>query len=172
MTDTGYAGTDYALDREIQAEVLEQSVCAWEHMLSAPRLGGRAGAEILARRPQFRGVRIKTDLKAYARMLVEAGLHLGCAIGATVSSGSSTPLAEATQQALIQCIGNHRPARCKNFVVSSHHRPYWSGQVRRHGTLLNEPALPTQTLKIARERLEEARSMLRSLDSSAKERRS
>jgi hypothetical protein len=32
--------------------------------------------------------------------------------------------------------------------------------------LLNEPALPTQTLKIARERLEEARATLRSIDSS------
>jgi hypothetical protein len=31
--------------------------------------------------------------------------------------------------------------------------------------LLNESAVPTQTLKIARERLEEARAMLRSIDS-------
>jgi integrase len=172
VTDTGYAGTDYALDREIQAEVLEQSVCAWEHMLSSPRLGGRAGAEILARRPQFRGVRIKTDLKAYARMLVDAGLTLGvCDWGYCVFRIEYSA-----------CRGNaagpnpvyREPstcARCKNFVVSSHHRPYWSDQVRRNEALLNEPALPTQTLKIARERLEEARSMLRSLDSSAKDRR-
>jgi hypothetical protein len=30
--------------------------------------------------------------------------------------------------------------------------------------LLNEPALPTQTLKIARERLKEALAMVRSID--------
>jgi hypothetical protein len=41
--------------------------------------------------------------------------------------------------------------------------------VRRCERLLNEPALPTQTLKILRERLEEARAMLRSIDSTAKE---
>jgi hypothetical protein len=173
VTDTGYAGTDYALDREIQAEILEQSVCAWEHMLSAPQLGGRAGAEILAKRPQFRGVRMKKDLKSYARMLVEAGLTLGiCDWGYCVfrveysacrgSAAGPNPV-------------NREPstcARCKNFVVSPHHRPYWSDQQRRHEELLNEPALPTQTLKIARERLEEARSVLRSIDSSTKGRRS
>jgi hypothetical protein len=36
----------------------------------------------------------------------------------------------------------------------------------RHEALLNEPALPTQTLKIARQRLEEARAMIQSIDSS------
>src|SRR5574341_743604 len=51
ITDAGYVGTAYALNREIHAEVLEQSVSAWEHMLSAPELGGRAGSEILAKRP-------------------------------------------------------------------------------------------------------------------------
>ena len=173
VTDTGYAGTDYALDREIQAEILEQSVCAWEHMLSAPQLGGRAGAEILAKRPQFRGVRMKTDLKSYARMLVEAGLTLGvCEYGYCVF--------RVEYSACRGTVAGPNPAyrepstcaRCKNFVVSSHHRPYWSDQVRRHEALLNEPALPSQTLKIARERLEEACSMLRSIDSSTKERRS
>jgi integrase len=171
VTDTGYVGTDYALDREIQAEILEQSVSAWEHMLSAPQLGGRAGAEILAKRPQFRGVRIKKDLKSYARMLVEAGLTLGvCDWGYCVFRVEYSA-----------CRGNaagpnpvyREPstcARCKNFVVSSHHRSYWLDQARRHEALLNEPALPTQTLKIARERLEETRSMLRSIDSSTKER--
>jgi integrase len=77
ITDSGYAGTDYVLEREIRAEVLEQSVLAWEHMLSAPQLGGRAGREILAKRPQFRGARMKDDIKTYARTLAEAGLLLG-----------------------------------------------------------------------------------------------
>lgn len=170
ITDQSYVGTDYALDREIHAEVLEQSVLAWEHMLSAPELGGRAGSEILAKRPQFRGVRMKGDLKAYARMLVEAGLILGvCDYGYCVY-----------RQEYSACRGNaagpnpiyREPstcARCKNFAVSTQHRPYWFEQMRRCEALLNEPALPTQSLKIARERLEEARAMLLSIDSSAKE---
>jgi integrase len=170
ITDAGYVGNDYALNREIHAEVLEQSVSAWEHMLSAPELGGRAGSEILARRPQFRGGRMKKDLKAYARMLVEAGLTLGvCDWGFCLY-----------QQEYSACRGNaagpnpvnREPstcARCKNFAVSTQHGPYWLDQVRRSEALLNEPALPTQTLKIVRKRLEEGRATLRSIDSTAKE---
>jgi len=74
VTDTGYAGNDYALAKDIEAHILEQSVCAWEHMLSASALGGRAGAEIIAKRPRFQGARMKQDLRSYARLLVEAGL--------------------------------------------------------------------------------------------------
>ncbi len=169
VTDRGYVGNDYALDREIDGQILEQSVTAWEHMLSAPQLGGRAGAEILTKRPRFRGVRMKDDLKTYARMLVEAGLVLGvCEYGYCVF-----------RQPYSACRGTdagpnpvyREPstcARCKNFVVSAQHRTYWLEQVRRCEALLNEPALPTQTLKIVRERLDEARVMLRSIDSSAR----
>jgi hypothetical protein len=171
ITDQGYAGTDYALDREIDAEVLEQSVLAWEHMLSTPELGGRAGIEILAKRPQFRGVRIKDDLKTYARMLVEAGLILGlCDYGYCVYREEySACRGNATGPNPV----NREPSictHCKNFAVSAAHRPYWLEQMSRCELLLNEPALPTQTLKILRERLEEARAMLRSIDSTAKER--
>jgi hypothetical protein len=54
-------------------------------------------------------------------------------------------------------------ARCKNFVVSSEHSSYWLDQARRHEALLRDPSLPTQTLKIARERLTEALSIVRSI---------
>ena len=140
-------------------------------MLSTPELGGRAGTEILAKRPQFRGVRMKDDLKTYARMLVEAGLVLGvCEYGYCVFRVETSA-----------CRGNaagpnpvHREpstcARCKNFAVSAAHRPYWLEQIRRCEALLHEPALPTQTLKIVRERLEEARAMLRSIDCATEER--
>jgi integrase len=170
MTDTGYAGTDYALEREIRTEVLEQSVVAWEHMLSTPELGGRAGREILARRPQFRGARMKSELKSYARALVEGGLILGiCDYGYCVY-----------RQPYSACRGTlsgpnpvyREPstcARCLNFAVSSPHRPYWLEQSRRCEELLKEPALPTQTLKIARDRLEEARSVVRSIDAAGRD---
>jgi integrase len=171
-TERGYVGNDYALDREIHTEILEQSVSAWEHMLSVPTLGGRAGSEILAKRPQFRGIRMKADLKAYARMLVEAGLILGiCDYGYCVYREEySACRGNATGPNPV----NREPStctRCKNFAVSVQHRPYWLEQLRRCELLLSEPALPTQTLKIVRERLEEARATIRSIDSTAKEER-
>jgi integrase len=169
-TDNGYAGSDYRLTQEIDAEILEQSVNAWEHMLAAPGLGGRAGEEIVANRPRFRGKRIKEDLASYARLLVDAGLVLGvCDWGFCVY-----------REEYSACLGNaagpnparREPstcARCQNFVVSEQHRPYWADQVHRCQGLLDEPALPLQTLRIVRARLDEARSLVRAIDSGAKE---
>ncbi|MDO9481736.1 MAG: hypothetical protein Q8K34_03630 [Hydrogenophaga sp.] len=165
VTDCGYAGSDYRLNQEIETEILEQSTAAWEHMLAAPGLGGRAGAEIVAKRPHFRGARLKQDLKSYARLLVDAGLVLGvCDWGFCVYREEHSA-----------CLGNAagpNPARrepstcgrCKNFVVSQQHRAYWVEQVRRHEALLDEPALPLQTLRIVRERLNEARALIHSID--------
>jgi len=170
VTDYGYAGSDYRLNQEIEVEILEQSAAAWEHMLAAPGLGGRAGAEIMAKRPRFRGARLKQDIKSYARLLVDAGLVLGvCDWGFCVYREEHSA-----------CLGNavgpnparREPsacARCKNFAVSDQHRPYWVEQVRRHEALLDEPALPLQTLRIARERLDEARSLIRAIDAASKE---
>ena len=165
ITDQGYAGSDYRLNQEIDAAILEQSVGAWEEMLSAERLGGRAGAEILAQRPRFRGTRMKQDLKRYARMLVDAGLTLGvCDWGFCVyRQPHSACLGTATAPNPVR----REPstcARCQNFTVAEKHRGYWLEQVRRCEALLNEPALPTQALKIARARLTEALKILRSLD--------
>ena len=165
ITDTGYAGTDYRLNQEIDAAILDQSVSAWEQMLSARTLGGRAGAEILAKRPRFRGARLKQDLKRYARALVDAGLTLGvCDWGFCVyrqehsACLGSTSAPNPVRREPSTC------ARCRNFAVGPQHRAYWEEQVRRHRALLNEPSLPTQTLKIARERLGEALAMVRSID--------
>jgi len=167
VTDHSYVGTDYRLAREIDSEILEQSAVAWEHMLATPGLGGRAGAEIMAKRPRFRGARLKQDVKSYARLLVESGLVLGvCDWGFCVYREDSSA-----------CLGNavgpnpvrREPstcARCANFAVSSQHRPYWVEQVRRHEALLDEPALPLQTLRIARERIVEACALIRVIDAS------
>lgn len=169
-TDHSYVGSDYRLNQEIDAEILQQSVTAWEHMLAAPGLGGRAGVEIVAKRPRFRGNRIKQDLKSYARLLVDAGLVLGvCDWGFCVYREEHSA-----------CLGNaagpnaarREPstcARCKNFAVSEQHRPYWTEQACRSELLLNEPALPLQTLRIVRERLNEARSLIRAIDAAGNE---
>lgn len=165
VTDFSYSGTDYRLNHEIESAILDQSVAAWEQMLSASGLGGRAGAEIIAKRPRFRGARLKEDIKSYARMLADAGLALGvCDWGFCVY-----------REAHSACLGNaigpnparREPstcARCKNFAVSEQHRQFWVDQVDRHEALLNEPALPLQTLRIARERFEEARAVIQSID--------
>jgi integrase len=169
QTDHGYVGCDYRLAQEINAEILEQSVAAWEHMLATPGLGGRAGAEIVAKRPRFRGSRMKQDLKSYARLLVDAGLVLGvCDWGFCVYREEHSA-----------CLGNaagpnparREPstcARCKNFAVSAQHRPYWLEQARRCERLLNEPALPLQSLRIVRERLNEATLLLRAIDAAGR----
>jgi integrase len=165
VTDQGYCGSDYRLNEEIDAEIMEQSAAAWEHMLAAPGLGGRAGAQIIAKRPRFRGARLKQDIKSYARTLVDAGLVLGvCDWGFCVYREDSSA-----------CLGNsagpnpsrREPstcARCANFVVSSEHRPYWASQVHQCEALLDEPSLPLQTLRIARERMQEAQTIIRSID--------
>jgi len=165
ITDQGYVGTDYRLNLEIEAGILEQSVSAWEHMLSTPQLGGRAGAEILAKRPRFRGARMKQDLKRYARMLVDSGLTLGvCDWGFCVYRQEHSACLGSTTGPNPLRREPSTCASCRNFAVSPQHRAYWLEQARRHEALLNEPALPTQTLKIARERLKEALAMVRSID--------
>jgi hypothetical protein len=128
------------------------------------------GAEVLARRPRFRGSRVKQEIRAYARMLAETGLTLGvcewgyCVYREEVSAchGSATA-PDPVRREPSTC------ARCKNFSLTDAHRPYWIEQVDRYQRLLNDPALPTQTLKIARARLDEARALIRSMDSPLKE---
>jgi len=168
ITDTGYVGTDYSLQQEIEAEVLQQSVAAWEHMLSVPQLGGRAGAELVAKRPQFRGRSIKQDVRSYARLLVEAGLTLGvCDWGFCVYREEYSACRGDAFGPNPEWREPSTCARCKNFVISSEHRSYWLDQAKRHEALLRDPSLPTQTLKIARERLAEALSMVRSINADA-----
>jgi integrase len=165
VTDQGYSGSDYRLTSEIEAEVLESSVAAWEEMLASESLGGRGGAEITSKRPRFKGAKLKQDLKSYARMLVDAGLTLGvCDWGFCVY-----------REELSACLGSkwgpnsarREPSTCvscKNFCVSASHRAYWAGQFDRHHALLNEPSLPLQTLREARKRMEEAREIIRHID--------
>ena len=98
-------------------------------------------------------------------MLVDAGLILGvCDWGFCVyRQQHSACLGSATAPNPVR----REPstcARCQNFSVAEKHRGYWQEQARRYEALLNEPALPTQTLKIARARLTEALTILRSLD--------
>jgi integrase len=165
VTDYYYGGSDHMLTREIDAAVLEQSVAAWEQMLGADTLGGRAGAEVLAKRPRFRGRRVKQDLKRYARTLVNAGLILGvCDWGFCVYRQDHSACLGTTSAPNPIRREPSTCATCRNFAVSEKHVPYWQEQVRRHRALLNEPALPRQSLQIARARLAEASAIVRSFN--------
>ena len=106
---------------------------------------------------------------SYARLLAEAGLVLGvCDWGFCVYRQDCSacrgdavgPSAERREPSTC--------ARCKNYVATHAHYPYWLNQIERHEALLRNPVLPSQTLKIARERLTEALSMARSIGGSAK----
>jgi integrase len=172
QTDQAYVGTDYNLEQEIETAVLDASVSAWEQMLTAPALGGRMGAEVIARRPRFRGASIKQEIRTYARMLAETGLALGvcewgyCVYREDFSACHGSAMApDPVRREPSTCV------RCKNFSVTEAHRPYWNDQVDRYERLLNDSRLPTQTLKISRARLEEARTLIRSLDICIKETR-
>jgi len=165
MTDKGYVGNDYALQEEIEDHILEQSVFAWEEMLSAPALGGRAGSHIMAKRPRFRGLKMKQDLRSFAQLLVQAGLTLGvCDWGFCVYRQEHSACLGSTTEPNPIYREPSTCVRCRNYVVTENHRPYWQEQVERHQALLNEPELPRQTLKIARDRLTEATKVLRSLN--------
>ena len=166
VTDKGYVGNDYALHEDIEHHIVERSVSAWEEMLSAPALGGQGGSHIIAKRPRFRGRKMKQDLRSFARLLVEAGLTLGvCDWGYCIyrqehsACLGSTTGPNPVYREPTTCV------RCRNFVVTEIHRSYWQGQVERHQALLNEPDLPRQTLIIARERLTKATKVLNSLAS-------
>jgi integrase len=163
-TDRSYVPTDYQLQSEIEAAVRDQSISAWEQMLSARALGGRMGTEVLARRPRFRGGHARREIRAYARMLAGAGLTLGvcdwgfCVYREEVSAcRGSVSAPDPVRREPSTCV------RCKNFAASDAHRPYWIDQADRYAQLLNDPNLPAQTLKIARTRLEEARSLIQSM---------
>jgi hypothetical protein len=166
VTDKGYVGNDYALHEDIEHHIVERSVSAWEEMLSAPALGGQGGSHIIAKRPRFRGRKMKQDLRSFARLLVEAGLTLGvCDWGYCIYRQEHSACLGSTTGPNPVYREPSTCVRCRNFVVTEIHRSYWQGQVERHQALLNEPDLPRQTLIIARDRLTKATKVLNSLAS-------
>ena len=156
MTDSGYAGTDYALEREIDAEVLEQSVAG---------LGAHVERAATRRSRRPRDSREAPAVSRHAHEVRDQGAmrarwskpvsSSASATTATASIARSTAPVAAMRQGPNPVYREPSTcARCLNFAVSTPHRPYWLDQVQRCEALLSEPALPTQTLKIVRERLE------------------
>lgn len=161
MTDFGYACYDADLLKEVDAQIIEQSIGAWEHLLAAEQVAGKAGEEILERRPKFKGETAKDDRLGYARLMVDAGLTLAvCGWGYCVyrqdysachgSGGGPNPVYREPSTC----------ARCANFAVTEKHAPYWQEQLRRNTELLHHEDLPAQTRFIAEHRVGEARRLL------------
>lgn len=164
ITDFSYSGQDYDLSSEIDSIIVEQSISAWEHMLETPLLGGRAGAEIISKRPSFQGASMKQEITTYARILVDAGLTLGvCDWGYCIY-----------RKEFSSCKGsNYGPsplrrepstcASCKNFALTKEHTPYWEYQVIRSLEILEQPDIPLQTARLARARIEEASKLIQKI---------
>ena len=132
QTDHGYVGSDYRLNQEIDAEILNQSVAAWEHMLAAPGLGGRAAprsspsARAFGAKPHEAGPQ---ELRPPARRRRTRARRVRLGLLRLPRGTQRLPRQRDRAQS-----GRREPstcARCQNFVVSAQHRPYWLEQVRR-----------------------------------------
>ena len=123
------------------------------------------GAEVLSRRPRFRGGHARREIRAYARMLAGAGLTLGvCDWGYCVYRRESSA-----------CLGDDRApnpvlrtqstcAGCANFAVTEKNRPVWAARRRRNADLLLHPALDPESQALAAARVEECDGILADLD--------
>src|SRR5260370_18034016 len=68
MTDSAYVGTDFDLGELIDAQTLDETRSALEELLTASRLGGKAG-RMLSSRSRFLGRTRDVELTAYVDFL-------------------------------------------------------------------------------------------------------
>jgi len=147
ITNYGYAGTDYRLNEEIDAAVLEAVRCGVGRNASARRAWAAAPALRFSRSGHdFVGSRIKQDLKSYgenARRRRDSPRRVRLGDSCVYRQPYSDVLAVNQNQTRNN---GASPRRCcqpvETFQVSEKHRGYWLEQARRSEALLNEPALP------------------------------
>ena len=165
MTDRGYVGTDFDLRELADRHALDETRTALEALLTAPRLGGRAGRKLVAR-SRFRGRTVDAEVRAWVdHILRETDMRLGaCDWGWCVYQ----PEASA-------CLGDERGpnpalrtesvcAGCANFAVAPRHRPVWEARRRRNVSLLGHPGLDAGSRALAEERVAECDRILLALD--------
>jgi integrase len=170
MTDRGYVGTDFDLAELADGQALQETRAALEDLLTAPRLGGRAGRTIAARSP-FRGRTRDGDVRAYVEFLIaDSDMRLGvCDWGYCVYRRETSA-----------CLGNEdgpNPvlrtqstcATCANFAVTEKHRPIWQARRRRNMELTQAFALDLESAALARDRLAECDRILDQLDTNITE---
>lgn len=165
MTDRHYVGTDFDLKELVDRHALDETRTALEALLTAPRLGGRAGRAINAR-SQFRGRMVDAEVRTWVdNVLRETDMRLGtCDWGWCLYRRESA-----------SCLGDeHGPnpvlrtesvcAGCANFAVARRHRPVWEARRQRNGTLLAFPALDPDSRALALARIAECDRILLELD--------
>ncbi|AUD00092.1 integrase (plasmid) [Bradyrhizobium sp. SK17] len=164
MTDRAYVGTDFELGELVDAQALDETRAALEELLTASRLGGRAG-RMLADRSQFRGRTMDGDLAAYIDFLIdESGMRLGvCDWGYCAYRAESAACRgdehgpNPTWRTESTCV------RCANFAVTERHRPVWEARRSRNLSLLSNSRLDPVSLALARTRIAECDRILAEL---------
>ncbi len=164
MTDRAYVGTDFELGELIDAQALDETRAALEELLTATRLGGRAG-HMLSARSRFRGRTMDGDLAAYIDFLIdESDMRLGiCDWGYCVYRSESAA-----------CMGDeHGPnpiwrtestcMSCANFAVTERHRPVWEARRHRNIGLIANPRLDPVSRALAETRIAECDHVLADL---------
>ena len=165
ITEQGYGYFDENLQEVIGNQVVIDSIAAWESMLSAKSLAGKAGTEISQNRDRFHGEMKDKDARRIAEIFVNAGLVLGvcnwgyCVYRSQYSACHGTTYGpNPVQREPSTCI------KCKNFVVTEKHKGYWEGQRERNRSIMNEKEIPEQTRDIASARYHEAERVISSIE--------
>jgi len=164
MTDRAYVGTDFELGELIDAQALDETRAALEELLTATRLGGRAG-HMLSSRSRFRGRTMDGDLAAYIDFLIEeSDMRLGvCDWGYCVYRTETAA-----------CMGDERGPNptwrtestclnCANFAVTERHRPVWEARRSRNLALVADPRLDPVSRSLAQTRIDESERILAEL---------
>ncbi len=165
MTDRHYVGTDFDLKELVDRHALDETRTALEALLTAPRLGGRAGRAIAAR-SQFRGRVVDAEVRTWVgNVLHETDMRLGtCDWGWCLYRRESA-----------SCLGDeHGPnpvlrthsvcTGCANFAVAQRHRPVWERRRQRNDDLLAFPDLDPDSRALAQVRIAECDRILLELD--------
>ena len=164
MTDSAYVGTDFDLGELVDAQTLDETRSALEELLTASRLGGKAG-RMLSSRSRFRGRTRDGELAGYVDFLIEeSGMRLGvCDWGYCVYRAESAA-----------CMGDERGPNpmwrtestcmsCANFAVTERHRPVWQARLDRNIALVADDRLDASSIALARSRIAECERVLSDL---------
>jgi integrase len=171
MTDSAYVGTDFDLGELVDAQTLDETRSALEELLTASRLGGKAG-RMLSSRSRFRGRTRDGELAAYVDFLIEeSGMRLGvCDWGYCVYRAESAA-----------CMGDERGPNplwrtestcmsCANFAVTERHRPVWQARLDRNLALIADERLDGPSLALAETRVAECERILSDLSTTGEAR--
>lgn len=165
MTDAAYVGVDFHLADLIDAEVLAETRDALEDVLTATKLGGKAGRAI-ALHSRFRGRVRDGDVREYVDFILrESDMRLGvCDWGYCVyrRETSACLSGEKGPNPVLRTQG--ACATCANFAVTAKHRPIWAARRERNLALLSHRDLDDESRALAVTRVGECDRILDDLE--------